>query len=80
MLRPVSKLLRALSNAAKRHREYEADREAVCNGYAAELIEFLKAADREELVNVNPHPFVEAMEYDHPGLCRRLMAICDAEG
>lgn len=78
-LRPVTKLLRALGNAAKRHREYEADREAVRNGYAAELSEFLKEAARKELVNVDPHPFVEAMEDDHPGLCRRLTAISEAE-
>lgn len=80
VLRPVTKLLGALRNIDSRHREYEADREAVRNGYAVELSEFLKEAARKELVNVDPHPFVEAMEDDHPGLCRRLTAISEAEG
>ena len=30
-------------------------------------------------MNVNPHPFIEFMEYDHPGLCNRLTAIWQAD-
>ena len=78
-LLPIAKLLGAFSNAMSRHQEYEADREAVHNGYAAELAGFLKVAERKELMNVNPHPFIEFMEYDHPGLCNRLTAIWQAD-
>jgi STE24 endopeptidase len=55
--------------------EYEADREAVRNGYGRELIDTFKRMSSDELVNVNPHPVVEALEYTHPGMYHRIVAI-----
>lgn len=58
--------------------EYEADREAVRNGYGEALIKTFKTLSNDELVDVNPHPFVEFTEYDHPGMYRRIKAIREA--
>lgn len=58
--------------------EYEADREAVKNGYGEELIKTFKTLSSDELVNVNPHPFTEFTEYDHPSMYRRIKAIREA--
>lgn len=59
--------------------EYEADREAVKNGYGEEMITMFKSLSSDELVNVNPHPVVEALEYSHPGMYKRVKAIREAE-
>lgn len=59
--------------------EYEADRESVSNGYGEALIKTFKTLSSDELVNVNPHPFIEFTEYDHPGMYRRIKAIREAE-
>lgn len=45
-----------------------------------DLIRTFKALSRDELVNVDPHPFVEFTEYDHPGMYRRIKAIREAVG
>lgn len=55
--------------------EDEADREAVNNGYGEALIKLFKELSRDELVNVNPHPFIEFTEYDHPGMYKRIKTI-----
>lgn len=60
-----------------RREEYEADEEAVKNGYGEALIKTFKNLSSDELVNVNPHPFIEFIEYDHPGMYRRIKAIKD---
>lgn len=60
-----------------RTEEYEADREAVANGYGEALITTFKVLSSDELVNVNPHPIIEFLEYDHPGMYRRIKAIRD---
>ena len=62
-----------------KYEEYEADREAVKNGYSNDLIKTFKALSADELVNVNPHPFIEFTEYDHPGMYRRIKAIKQAQ-
>ena len=72
---PVALILNALSNWYERKLEYEADQEAVKAGHGDDLANMLKRAYRDELCNINPHPFIEALEYDHPGLANRLTAI-----
>ena len=67
------------SSYVSKYEEYEADREAVKNGYGEELITTFKRLSSDELVNVNPHPVVEAIEYSHPGMYRRIKAIREAE-
>lgn len=62
-------------NCQSRHREYNADQEAVRQGLGQQLITMLKDAEGKALMNVNPHPVVEFLEYDHPGLANRISAI-----
>ena len=62
-------------NYARRRNEYEADRNAVLEGYGNDLAEMLKSSSSKELRGVNPHPFIEFLEYDHPALPKRLRAI-----
>lgn len=67
------------NNAKTRDEEYEADREAVKNGYGDELIKTFKQMSNDELINVNPHPLIEFLEYSHPGMYRRIRAIKEAQ-
>lgn len=55
--------------------KYEADRNSVLEGYGNALAEMLKSSSSKELREVNPHPFIEFLEYDHPPLPKRLRAI-----
>lgn len=63
------------NNCKSRAREYRADQEAVMQGLGQQLVDMLKGAERKVLANVNPHPVIEFLEYDHPGLARRVSAI-----
>ena len=75
LLGPVSILFGLFHNSRSRAEEYEADREAVSNGYGQELIATFKRLSNDELVDVNPHPLIETLEYDHPGMANRIAAI-----
>lgn len=77
--KPLSYLAGLFVAYKSRWEEYEADREAVTNGYGEALIQLFKDLSRDELVNVNPHPFIEFTEYDHPGMYQRIRAIRAAE-
>ena len=72
---PLGILLGLFNNSRSRSEEYEADREAVKNGYGRELIKTFKRLSNDELVDVNPHPLIETLEYDHPGMANRIAAI-----
>ena len=72
---PVMFLVGIFNAYRSRCEEYEADREAVKNGYGEDLIRMFKSLSSDELVNVNPHPFIEFVEYDHPGMYNRIKAI-----
>lgn len=76
---PVMFIIGIFSAYKSKWEEYEADREAVKNGYGEDLIRTFKTLSSDELVNVNPHPFIEFTEYDHPGMYRRIKAIKEAE-
>lgn len=78
VMRPFAYAIGVYSNCKSRSEEYEADREAVRNGYGLELEETLKRVERDELMNVNPHPVIEFLEYDHPGLANRVTAMREA--
>ena len=80
VLSPLSLLTGMFSKYRSREEEKEADREAVKNGYGEALIRTFKKLSSDELVNVNPHPAIEFLEYDHPGMYRRIKAIREAEG
>lgn len=79
IITPVMFLVKIFSAYRSRCEEYEADREAVHNGYGEALIKTFKTLSSDELVNVNPHPFIEFTEYDHPGMYQRIKAIKEAE-
>ena len=73
--KPVSFLSHIFNSYVSRTEEYEADREAVKNGYGEALIRTFKNLSSDELINVYPHPVVEFIEYDHPGMYQRIKAI-----
>ncbi len=77
LLSPLLALLNIYHNFVSRREEYEADRYAVSLGYGNELIKTFKTLSSDEFVNVNPAYLVEVLEYDHPGMCRRIKAILD---
>ena len=76
---PIMFLVNVFESYKSKWEEYEADREAVKNGYGEVLITTFKTLSSDELVNVNPHPFIEFTQYDHPGMYRRIKAIKEAE-
>lgn len=78
ILTPVGKAISIFRNYRSRLEEHEADREAVRNGYGEALIRTFKKLSSDELVNVNPHPLIEFLEYDHPGMYQRIKAIREA--
>lgn len=79
ILEPLSALLDVFNNWRSRGDEYEADLEAVRHGYGEDLIRTFKQLSADELVNVYPHPVVEVLTYDHPGMYHRIRAIRAAE-
>ena len=78
IIQPIGFLINIYESFRSRWEEYEADREAVANGYGKELINTFKTLSNDELINVNPHPFIEFTEYDHPGMYQRIKAINQA--
>ena len=78
VLAPVNLLLDIPRNYASRQNEYEADRNAVLEGYGPELAKTLKEDYRRELMGVNTHPLIEILEFSHPALPKRLRAIYKA--
>ena len=75
LLSPLLYVRGVFENYRSRQEEYEADREAVKNGYGPALITAFKQLSRDELVNVNPHPAIEFLEYNHPGMASRIRAM-----
>ncbi len=75
LLNPLSIIFEAYSNTITRIQEYEADDHSVKMGYGKELIHTFKQLSNDELVDVNPHPFVEFMTYNHPGMYNRIKHI-----
>ena len=63
------------NNWRSRREEYEADSEAVKNGYGEALIGTFRQMSSDELVNINPHPVNEFLLYDHPGMVNRITAL-----
>ena len=72
---PFSFILSVYSNFVTRKEEYEADQNAVKEGYAEDLIRLFKALSKDELVDVNPAPIIENIEYDHPGMVNRIRGL-----
>jgi len=77
LISPLLMVLNIPDNVISRKHEYEAD------AYAKELtgddsmISALKKLYREDLGNLTPHPFVVKIEYSHPTLSQRVVALAE---
>lgn len=72
---PLFYVIMVIRNNVVRKEEYEADQNVVKEGYQQDLIDLFKSLSKDELVNVNPHPLIEFLEYDHPGMANRIRAL-----
>ena len=75
LLAPIGVLLMLLRNHVSRRNEYEADRNAVKEGFGEELITTFTRMSTDELVDINPARIIEILDYDHPGMIHRIQAI-----
>lgn len=71
----ASTLLMAAVSWFSRKMERRADAFAASNGYGKELISALKKMSGDDFADLNPHPFVVAMEYSHPPIHERIALI-----
>ena len=62
-------------SAYSRFAEYRADRQAVEEGYGADLITALKKLSRENFADLAPCKALVILEYSHPPLSQRISAI-----
>ncbi len=69
------RMLSIFNNYVSRKEEYEADDNAVKEGYGEALIQTFKTLSSDELVDVNPAPIIEFIEFDHPGMYNRIHHI-----
>lgn len=58
-----------------RRYEYRADAMAVDAGYGSDMISALTKLAKDNLSDLNPHPFIVAMEHSHPTISQRFTAI-----
>ena len=72
---PLFYLVSFYMNYVSRREEYEADDQAVKNGYGKELIDTFKRLSSDELIDVYPADFIEFTSYDHPGMYHRIKHI-----
>lgn len=71
----ASTILMAGVSWFSRKMERKADAFAATNGYGKELISALKKMSGDDFADLNPHPFVVAMEYSHPPIHERITLI-----
>ncbi len=71
----VQPLTGMLMNAYSRHAEYRADRQAVLEGWGAELVSGLKKLARENFAHLAPSKINVVLEYSHPPLSQRMEAV-----
>ena len=76
---PILFLFSLFSNYISRKNEYEADVNAVKEGYGEALIKTFKELSHDELIDVNPCKWVEITKYNHPGMVNRINAIYNEE-
>jgi STE24 endopeptidase len=76
LLSPLEVLLSILMSIVSRHHEYQADRFAVeTTGQAEAFINALKKLSVHNLSNLRPHPFYVFLNYSHPPVLKRILAI-----
>ena len=75
VLNPIITVLTIPRAAMARRYEYRADGEAVESGYGEALVSALKKLSRDNFSDLNPHPLIVTLEYDHPTTADRIGAI-----
>ena len=65
-------------SAYSRFAEYRADRQAVEEGYGKDLVTGLKMLAKENFADLAPHKALVVLEYSHPPLSERIVAIEEA--
>jgi len=71
----VMTLIMAPQSVLGRRYEYRADAMAVEAGYGSDMISALTKLSKDNLSDLNPHPFIVAMEHSHPTISQRFTAI-----
>ncbi len=75
ILTPIMKLIALPVNAFSRHCERRADTFAVKKGYGESMISALKKLSKDNLTDLNPHPFIVKIEHSHPTLSQRIALV-----
>jgi len=76
LLSPLNMILSIGFSILSRKNEYEADNFAkTLTGTADGLISALKKLSKDNLSNINPHPFYVFINYSHPTLLQRIKAL-----
>mgnify|MGYP001576030439 CR=1 FL=1 len=77
----VEEVLSVIGNVISRHHEREADRYAVdATKRPQDLIDGLKKLAKNNLSNLEPHPFYAFLNYSHPPLSERFRKIREYAG
>ncbi len=71
----LSTLIMIPFNAISRSMERRADTFACKQGYGDDLVSALKRLHKDSLSNMNPHPTVVKLEYNHPPLHERISLV-----
>ena len=79
IITPLSLCSSLLSNYISRQNEYEADANAVKEGFGEELIRTFTKMSDEELIDINPPKIIEILEHSHPSMINRIKAIRSLE-
>lgn len=72
---PISTIIGIFSNMISRRHEYQADNFAASYGYGNALISGLIRLSASNLSNLNPHWLYVFIEYSHPTLLQRKVAV-----
>ena len=72
---PLSTLLGIFGNILSRKNEFEADAYAKSTYSPEPLITALKKMSADQLSNLTPHPLYVFVNYSHPPLRERIMAL-----
>ena len=74
-LSPLMTLLMIPFNMISRHMERRADTFAANCGLGQPLMDALKRLSRDNLSDLNPHPFLATIGYSHPAVGERVLVI-----